>query len=719
MDTILMLTAPVAGLAALIGLWHSQKTGSRGTWRVIAMVTALGATTLMALIALPDANDIGAFLAANGSLAAVFYGLGLWFAMSALLVDEYRRNNAVSETGLSPLSDGVIRELSSTESLDTVLMNIAALFRVDAAASFAHVYKISMNRRQAFRTGTVSARYSVTAASVHEDGGLLNELAWWGAQEHAIVRADGAVSPVITVPLHDGQTTYAIILIENPQRQPGSDWHGLATLIGQRIADWGELASYRPSGIVAKRLHAVMPQLMSADRIEPALSLVDRVISGLVEYDYLSLSSLGVSRAHEDRVTMMSGSDRVMESRHRWPIAGAAAHRVISTGRSVITPDLDMSTDDEKTDHIPWERRLGMRSRMIVPIIDGARVIGTVTLAHRRYARYDEHDIELVAIVCATLSLWMRQIDSVRREARTGRALAFLRNLERNVLDSADESTVVADASGVVDATGMRVYRLDEDSQSLVEVAASGRLPRINQESRIPLTKLPWHRWAIESKRTLMVNQADPESVMSTDEATLAMDQRMKTGCLVPIVANDRSLGVIDVVEQRHPDRNALDSGSKLVVESLATSLAQRWAGSDAVARSDEHAIALNDRLKAWSRQVVNPLTSIIGSVELIRYKEAGLNSESIKYLSTIERSATKVHESLMTILAEMAAQAGESPILTSNGRWYSVRPAERAAIPESDFARPASLSEAVMKRAGDTMTSHTINYSEVGSTVE
>lgn len=698
-NTILTWTAPVVAMAALVGLWRSRNYTSRRAWRSLALVTALCSAAVMVLIALPGETVLTFLLGSNSTMTALLFGSGLWLSMSALMADEYRDRRLVKRDRRdNSLWKEITRELTSHDSLDTMLLNIAGAFRRDVDGACAHVFKISKVRRAAYRTGTVYSGQALAADHASEHGRLLAELAWWAAHERESAMVDGAGgTPIMTLPISDGESTYAIIMIENPEHAAHADWQPLAAMIARTIADWSDLAEYRDSGMIAQRMTASMPHLLTEHRIEAALKTVDAALHGVVDFDYLSVATLGASRAHEDRATMVVGSERVIENRHRWPITGETLERVLSTGRSVITPDLDMSEEDGETEAMPWERRLGMRSRLIVPIADAGKVIGSITLAHRRYARFSETDMQLVSTVTAFLAPWMRQLDTSRRANRTDRALTFLRKLESSIFATLDDKAIVNDASTVLDATGLRIYRVDEDSQTLIEVASSGRLPSNTDSPRqLPLSYLPWHRLALDSRRTQTIDQYDPESVMGGAEASLAMDTKMKTGCLVPIVSGGRPLGVIDVVEQRHPDRNVLDNGSKLILETLASMLAQRWTESTARSAGNPGTAVLTDRLKGWSRQVVNPLTSIIGSVELIRHKEPVMSAEAIKYLGTIERSATRIHESLQTIMTEATEGMNDTCIPAAHDRWTWSRHSERVQGEAPEFARPASLSEAV-----------------------
>src|SRR3990172_1953972 len=67
------------------------------------------------------------------------------------------------------------------------------------------------------------------------------------------------------------------------------------------------------------------------------------------------------------------------------------------------------------------------------------------------------------------------------------------------------------------------------------------------------------------------------------------------------------------------------------------------------------------DRLAEFNHSIVNPLTGIIGSVELIRHKQPVLTDESVKYLNIIERSANGIHTAALKSLAATGG-AGSAP---------------------------------------------------------
>jgi GAF domain-containing protein len=382
--------------------------------------------------------------------------------------------------------------------------------------------------------------------------------------------------------------------------------------------------------------------------------VVASALRGVLDFDYLSIAWLNRARFHEDRASIVMTDDdgpgeRMVENRRRWPIIDGSTRRVLALRRALITPDLQMASVDDQTDGEPWECRLGMRSRLAAPIFDGDDVIGAITVAHRRVATYGESDIRLLAVITDVLSLWLQGRQAAREAERARTVETFIRRLWADDAAGRDDATLLNDAKQLLDVSGLRLYRCDPETMTLEEIAAAGRVGRGVAARRLALSQLPWHRCALDSGRPLHVDQGDPESLMNSSEAQQTLAAGVKTGCVVPITSGGQWLGVLDVLEMRDPDRSCLDRMDQFLLQALAATLAGRWANrfDRGRATGDSRPFpALEVALKELNREIVNPLTSIIGSAELIRHKQPDLRPDTIKYLKTIEQSAARVHES-------------------------------------------------------------------------
>lgn len=108
-------------------------------------------------------------------------------------------------------------------------------------------------------------------------------------------------------------------------------------------------------------------------------------------------------------------------------------------------------------------------------------------------------------------------------------------------------------------------------------------------------------------------------------------------------------MGFVDAIETRDPDRQSMDEPERLLLNSLARVFARRWADDNqAVKKLKQQGESTLEQMADFNHSIINPLTGIIGSVELIRHKQPALSDESIKYLNLIERSANKIHEAAL-----------------------------------------------------------------------
>jgi len=196
-------------------------------------------------------------------------------------------------------------------------------------------------------------------------------------------------------------------------------------------------------------------------------------------------------------------------------------------------------------------------------------------------------------------------------------------------------------------------------TQALHQVRSEGI--KLRKMEKISLEDLPWHRLTLEAKRPMLVNQDDPESLMPDEEARLILDERIRSALLVPLLINGEAIGVISLGEMRNWERQPLTEEEMAFIKHMTNqvSLALK---KGLLLRSNER---MREKLKEWeekknkveagtdfsssfstlSYEVSNPLTSILGSAELLRLREPNLSPENFKYIQNIQKGADRIQK--------------------------------------------------------------------------
>jgi GAF domain-containing protein len=725
---ILAWATLISGVVVLAIALRVRGSAARGRMRLVALVLSLwSAVALAVLLGRPNTPTESNLVVPSGeaTVFAISLCLGLLVTLHTGVRNRpIRRQEGMFRRTADSLWQAVVRATTTATSLDEMLFGVAAALRTATGARAAHVFKISHVRGRALRVGTLTEQAGSTLASVPrwagDDGAERKELAWRAAVERDLVVSPAfrlGAAATVGVPLGADGTVYAAILLDNPRLDPHDPparrtLLGIGALVGRAVADWTEATLGATYGRLCSNLRRTLPTLIQVDRLERGLPVITATLRGVFDFDYLSVAWLNKARYHEDRASVVMGDEaaageHIVESRRRWPIADSTTRRVMALRRALITPDLRMAPVDGSMDGEPWECRLGMCSRLVVAIVDGSEVIGALTVAHRRVARFGESEAHVLTVISDVLSLWLRGLAAARDADHLRAVETFVRQLWDDAVAWRDDAALIAAAKQLLDVSGLRLYRCDPEVITLEEVATAGRVGWGVVPSRVALGRLPWHRWALDSGRLLRIDQGDPESLMNENEAELTLAAGVKTGCVVPITAGGRRLGVLDVIEMRDPDRSSLDRIDQFLLAALANALAKRWTGRPGTGgdRGDDGSLrefttsdqpVLEAALKNLNREIVNPLTSIIGSAELIRHKQPDLNADAIKYLKMIETSAARVYESTSGFLVRM----GRGDVVPDRHRriaeteWVSGLTGDSGIRRTSGLTRPASLLE-------------------------
>jgi diguanylate cyclase (GGDEF)-like protein len=173
-------------------------------------------------------------------------------------------------------------------------------------------------------------------------------------------------------------------------------------------------------------------------------------------------------------------------------------------------------------------------------------------------------------------------------------------------------------------ATFCRICLMDRQGRHLVTYGVyplrpvAGWRPSLGQ--RCEIAALPRHREAIESGRPVIIRQDDPSLCMAEKECSALYFFGLKSACLVPIVFERTTLGIICVGEERNWKRVAFDEEKLSLLQALASQAGvvinnsrlhqstqrqvERTAVLNEVARAIGSTIELNDLLELIYKQL-------------------------------------------------------------------------------------------------------------------
>ncbi len=405
--------------------------------------------------------------------------------------------------------------------------------------------------------------------------------------------------------------------------------------------------------------------------LQDTFSRISTELKKVIEFDHFSLALTAGPMQNVETISVGDSGGILVERRADFTSGDEAIRKVMRTGEVRVDRSLDAGQSPEGSLSATW----GMRSRIIFPLWAEGSVCGAVGLGHKKPNFYSAGDARWLKPFALSLSQIVLLEKLKRRLEKEESLNRSLRDSDGKLAADQELKDLVADlASSLVrdlPRSFARVMLLSKQRDQLISCALHQIRPEgihLKQEARFSLDELPWHRLVLEAKRPMLVNQSDPESLMSGPEARLVMDRRMGSALLVPVMLNQEAVGVVSLGEMRSWDRQPLTKQEMDFVRHKADqlSLALRetaWRRSnqrlnDRLRRFEEwsktagHASPSQPELHDLSYRIANPLTSIRGSAELLKLRESNLSPNSLRYLGNIERGVDRIRESLETFLS-------------------------------------------------------------------
>ncbi len=248
--------------------------------------------------------------------------------------------------------------------------------------------------------------------------------------------------------------------------------------------------------------------------------------------------------------------------------------------------------------------------------------------------------------------------NALERDRYLNALAAFEMSLEKcNNLDALYELAAETLLSNI-GTTMCRVSVLNEDHSQLTTRALKTIRPFANissEDTSFSSHILPWHNMALLENRLLLINQEDPASCMDAGEADAMVFKEMRSALIIPIVINGLAFGMITLGEMRQWDRFAYDSAAI----SFSKALASRLANGIKLVQLSRAILKPESETPLWENnggpvrsvrsRLKEPLTTMQGSIDLLKMKGFGTQEASGRLVGMLEQSADR----LMAILKE------------------------------------------------------------------
>jgi signal transduction histidine kinase len=161
--------------------------------------------------------------------------------------------------------------------------------------------------------------------------------------------------------------------------------------------------------------------LSSSLDLDQAFRAFIRELRGLVPFDRTAIV-LADDATAQVMATAGLGADDVFPPGTRGAVPGSVLEDVLRTGRPVYRPDMTDAAHPEEARFL----ELGLRCRLVAPLLAGAEAIGMLALVRRDPDSFDEQEIELVTLLGRFLGAAVQNIRAYESERETADELRRL-----------------------------------------------------------------------------------------------------------------------------------------------------------------------------------------------------------------------------------------------------------------------------------------------------
>jgi diguanylate cyclase (GGDEF)-like protein/excisionase family DNA binding protein len=369
---------------------------------------------------------------------------------------------------------------------------------------------------------------------------------------------DYGFSSEVCLPLVVGHELFGLLDLYDTRERDFSEYMTFLRSVAQTLAgafDNARLLEQLDQRGVALRdiveLGAVASQAHDLETVLATLAQRLRDTIGAADCDIFTL--------HDDRLRCMVSADtggldasvvgKVLDV-DRFPATALA----IRTGQVMTVENLDdpRLTDEERADMAEY----GFQSELCIPLVGGDRVIGLIDVFDTRPRDFGEY-LDLLRSVGQTAAGAIENARLLEKLEHRNTALAELVELGR-AASSAGGLNELVRAIGprvveLMEADGCQVFVLRGDTLHCVLTYDDGQFLDDYADKPLDLDLFPSTRVAI-AERSALVIQSPDDPRLSNYERSLYLESGSQSEICVPLLLEDRVVGLLDVYDHRRRD---------------------------------------------------------------------------------------------------------------------------------------------------------------------
>lgn len=580
-----------------------------------------------------------------------------------------RRQTTKRYFGLKMILPAVSGGKTLDESFDLVMNHLATYLEMPRWAAFKYAAKqellvltgsVGFPEKQPRHLRTISIKETELRQALLRFQAIARPVAPVGEGE--------TPGPRLVVPVAHGGRLYGA-LFSWGEVSVDDDLLDVLTLLGDVLGRQAQMLVmktnadyYRHRHIVAARVGELCTQASAIGDILVELFQVFREVSSA---EFCSIAIIDTSGENMVRYTIGSGGRVLLEKGVNRSIRCGSTHRIVRDGQPAIEAEVDFEGNHSPDDGLFLS--CGMHARLACPVIVGRRVAAVIMLGHTAPNHFRPTHLERIKDIAALMAgVIQREQLSRTLEVREDQMLR-LQMMERE-LAAADSAAAVFDhacqlLTQRMKCTVARISLVDREGRNLYSQAC--RTIRdtghdLKEKATLPVSLLPWHKMAIETRKPMLINREDPQSQMPPQETTATLLPDIRSAILVPIVLEDAVCGIISIGEARNWNRRPFGASDLIFARDVAakSAVVLRMKKLEREATRNREAVR-PDPETGWGRlgelttRIKSPVTSIIGAVELLKLK-GDVADDRTRYQGLILKAADRI----ATLAEEYAAES-------------------------------------------------------------